>query len=987
MRGFAVKSVASRSLEDIVMKLVAHPRRATRHAVAAVAALAVAVMLAAWVTDLRAATRTVTVTITRIVELHCDEGLGEACPNDYYPEVSIGDNNFDDSKDKYCCAHGTDILPNWTFSHTLDTSENPISIDIELWDQDDAVDDQLDIANGPSSLNLQLNLTTCTWTGGGLQGTLDTQSSSQGSGDDSAKIYFTIHVSDSDCDDSDEDGLLDAWEKNGYDVDGDGTAEVDLPGMGAKPGRKDLFLEVDYLGLQGGHAHAPLEGAVRDVVQAFANAPVANPDGSFGIQLHVDVGNIYGAGTIVNVAGTEPNHVTGTYGDYGGGGQAFDESGSTIVDYDGNVGDDATNFFVIKSMNTNRDNIFRYALFVHQTNSRRPANDCTSGLAKGIPGVNFFVSLGGVDGSGNACWTADGSGQSLGSRAEQAGTLMHEFGHVIGLGHGGGDGLNNKPNYLSVMNYSFQQCTVPAEKLLFGTPGLPGGCDYSRYDLPQAGVGLNENALDECRGIADGFFGFGGVDWNGDGTLQGATCGAPNTTNVLANINNDTTNDTNKNGSWDPGEPTRIGTLNGYNDWQKIVYNFRTVFDFTTAGAPSSDEPDREMLEKSEEFLTDLVRPSLTADKSGPADARPGDTLTYTITVTNPGHGPALGVAAVDTKPDLTTQTFTIGSVAVGASIANTLSYAVACSVKDGTVLTNSVQATGVDLLSHALTSGDSVQTTIHAPVLTLSKTATATVNAGEAITYTVRYENTGSGSASDVTIVDTLPAGIYYSVALDQAPGIKPTSVTLNNDGTRTLRWSVGTVAGNSGPQTVSFTARPTLLALGGTQYTNQVTLGFSNENGCQFSALQASASTTITTVPATLDPLTIGFWRTHPELYAAELLARIQATDQRYDRPNPNGSLSIAEVTAAFQSGGSMPYILEQQLLATYFNLATRRVNAATVLRSKLAARLGLAIVRDAGLFGVATLALPVSPATATQYSNANNALDEINTGKSIR
>ena len=35
-------------------------------------------------------------------------------------------------------------------------------------------------------------------------------------------------------------------------------------------------------------------GAVRRVVEAFANAPVANPDGTTGIQLRVDVGTLYG---------------------------------------------------------------------------------------------------------------------------------------------------------------------------------------------------------------------------------------------------------------------------------------------------------------------------------------------------------------------------------------------------------------------------------------------------------------------------------------------------------------------------------------------------------------------------------------------------------------------------------------------------------------------------------------------------------------------
>ncbi len=40
---------------------------------------------------------------------------------------------------------------------------------------------------------------------------------------------------------------------------------------------------------------------------------------------------------------------------------------------------------------------------------------------------------------------------------------MHELGHNLGLQHGGADDWNNKPNYLSVMNYLFQQdgLTVP----------------------------------------------------------------------------------------------------------------------------------------------------------------------------------------------------------------------------------------------------------------------------------------------------------------------------------------------------------------------------------------------------------------------------------------------------------------------------------------------------------------------------------------------
>jgi uncharacterized repeat protein (TIGR01451 family) len=953
-----------------------------------------AALVAVWVSDLRAAAVTVTFTYTRVVELQCNEGVGESCPNDYYPKVEIGHKGLQDGKDDFCCAHGTDFQPNWVFSQAVDTTESPIAIHVELHDQDDVPpDDELDIANGPNSLDLQLNLTTCTWQGGGLQGALNTQSSSQGSGDDSAKIYFVITVSGTDCTDSDGDGLLDAWEKNGYDADGDGIPEVDLPAMGARSDRKDLFLEIDYLNAPGGHTHGPVQAAVQTVVQAFANAPVPNLDGTQGIQLHIDTGPLFGAGVKTGVTSTTPNGVTGTFGDYGGGGEAIDESSNSIVDFDGPfVGNPGISFFSIKSMNTNRDNIFRYMLFVHQTNARLALNDCTSGQAKGIPGVNFIVSLGGTDGSGNLCWGADALGQSVGTQGQQAGTLMHEFGHTLGLRHGGNDNINNKPNYLSVMSYrrilpgtnaSEQSCGVPA------IGSLPGGCDYSRIALAQ----LNENSLDECQGWDTGALGAGAIDWNGDGITQGATnCQPPNTTNGGPfNINLDTSNDTNGNGRQDAGEPPVFTSqMTGFNDWNAIVYNFRTVFDFTTAGETTPDEPDSKTLDAVREAEEEQMRPRLAVTKTGPGSARPGDTLSYAVTVTNLladfARGPAINVVLSDTKPDASIETSAIGTLKLESSSTYNLSYAVPCSTADGAVLTNTAKVDGTDLLRNPVTSSSSVQTTIHAPVLSLSMAATGSVNAGEAITYTLTYENAGAGAASNVVVATTLPADVYYSRALDTGAGPHPTSVTANSDGSRTLRWTIGTLAGNSGPVTITFTARPTLLAPGGTAYTATATLGFTNENGCTYDSLRQSADTTITTVPPTLDPLTLGFWKTHPEQYDAEILARIQATDQRFDRSPADGRLSGPEVSGTFASAGGMPFILQQQLLATYFDLATRRINAETLIQSKLDTRLGLSTVRDAALFAIGTLELPVNRATSTQYSNAATALDEINSAKAV-
>jgi hypothetical protein len=330
--------------------------------------------------------------------------------------------------------------------------------------------------------------------------------------------------------DTDGDAIPDNWETSGLDVNGGGP-EVTLPG--ATVGRKDLYVEIDCL-VASDHSHCPRQDALQDVVQSFANAPVPNTDGTTGIQLHLDTGTLFGSG-VTSVAGS--GGVTGTLGNLGGGGSQISEAGNTVVDWDG--GSDGTSFYVLKAANfdPNRAYIYRYALFAHQTNARQATFDCTSGWAEDIPGNDFMVTLGGQfdsdkNGTGDgACWGTDTNGFSVGSRKQQAGTFMHEFGHTLGLGHGGGDGVNNKPNYLSVMNYSFQMCSVTSLPA-----ALPGGCDYSRDDLPDL-TETSPPALDECAGIGDPY-GLGTVDWDGDGTFEGASC-APSSANVTLDINGD----------------------------------------------------------------------------------------------------------------------------------------------------------------------------------------------------------------------------------------------------------------------------------------------------------------------------------------------------------------------------------------------------------------------------------------------------------------
>jgi uncharacterized repeat protein (TIGR01451 family) len=960
-----------------------------------------------------AVTVPLTVTITSVDAVGDDmDGIGRG-DADFYAGVTFERGtvqerrtdgpSFDTHQDDE--AH---ITPFWPISENVTAftvNSVPTSrITLAIWEHDECTspfctdtgilesdDDQLDINPGAGeTIDLDIDMRNGRWSGDlGWP-----QSCVTGDGGEAVTVCFDISV-DGANGDADGDFMLDGWETNGYNADGDNTIDVDLPLMGANPGRKDLFLELDCLvdtTAATGHTHCPVNAAVQTVVQSFADAPVNNIDGTQGIQLHIDIGGVNGAALNADVkvprAAAPANSVTGTYGNYGGGGTQINEAGNTIIDYDGATGNPGTNFFTLKSMNANRDYIFRYGISGHQTNARAAVNDCTSGQAKGIPGVNFYVTLGGLRGAtGNPCWGADANGFSIGNQNQQAGTLMHEFGHTLGLGHGGVDGFNNKPNYLSVMNYGIstgpatasgvQFCAVPA------VGGLPGGCDYSRNVLPTLNE-VNPPGLDECVGIG---LGLGSVNWDGGG-ITGSSC-APASANVTANVNGDY-NDADNDGNQDPGEANTLSPLPGAEDWNRIFYGFRTLNNFQTAGTPVADEPDPAAIEAARAHIASLVQPTLGLDKSGPSDTVPGATLTYGLKVANTGRGPALDTVITDTKPDATTVGFTIGTLAVGGEATRSVTYPVSCSTTDGTVLTNAATATATDLIANPVTASDSVTTAVHAPVLTLGKTATAGVNAGEAITYRLTYQNTGSGAAFGVTITDALPAGVYYSKALDTGAGPQPTTVTNNASGTTTLSWTIGTVSGASGPQFVEYTARPGLLFLGGDSVRNSASLAFTNVNGCTYTPVTTAKTTSITVVPATRNPLSQGFWKSHPELRTVERLARIQATDQRFDGTDgttPNGQLSQAEVQFVLSAGGTQAESLRAQLMATYLNLADRRINAATAVVSKTASKRGVHNVRDAALFAMSTLGQPLTSSTTARYSDAINILEEINQNKSER
>ncbi|MEV0235549.1 hypothetical protein [Nonomuraea sp. NPDC050786] len=936
----------------------------------------------------QADTHKVTVSLYRVVELSCNEGDGESCGNDYYPKFNIDNQGLFDGRDDYCCAHGTDFTTNWVHQATVDESHNRIAIHLELWDQDDlTADDVIHWVKGRDYLDLEFDLFTCVFTGSGLttqQGAnLPTLAGeSEGTGDDSARAYFTIstpHCKDVlNETDTDGDGIMNGWETPAGGLDVNGDALMDLPlgraPYNALPYRKDLFVEADYM-----KGFEPQNGALDDVVKAFAAAPVDpdpdSPGGFRGVTLHAMKGEevplVHDILFKSDGGGTQDD-----FNDLKGRHQVPGECPGFFGTPDDRKSPNCANI-----LNAKRQ-VFRYMIF-GDTFKENTESSGTSEFdtAARIGGNDFIVTMGALSST-----TINRAG---GRRNAEAATFMHELGHTLSLGHGGGDSINCKPNYLSVMNYTLQFANMDSSRPLDYSSAVRG----TALTTPLKESGLDENRgvygtpANPSRNIVYGLKGKpkvwpandGRVDWNGENGDKES--GIPADINLIDSIKNCD--------AASPGEP-----LVGFDDWANIQYNPRlNTKDFADGARPNISD---ELTEQTILAMTQRadLRVTNAADQT---EAAGGDTVSYTVEVTDLGPGTATAVSVTDTLPDGTTQQRSLPDLANGAvhTVAPKFTYQVPCDTADGTVLTDRVTVAGKDTdgVPDPYTRDNAAQatTTVRAPVLTAGMAATAAVNAGEAITYTVTYANTGGGAASNVTVTGTLPAGVYYSQALDQGAGPKPDSVTLNADGTRTLVWKAGTLAAASGEKRIVFTARPTLLATAGATYTGKVSVTYRNAGGaCGFAPVTAAAATSVTVVAPSRTPLLSTVWALRQDLRTAEVLARVQATDTRFDGADgstPDGALSQQEASAVLALPVTQPRTLQAELLATAFNLATRRINAGTAVDTITIHRLGLNTTGDAVRYAQATLAQPPGLGNLVRYTDTTLALTEINSGVAER
>ena len=260
------------------------------------------------------------------------------------------------------------------------------------------------------------------------------------------------------------------------------------------------------------------------------------------------------------------------------------------------------------------------------------------------------------------------------------------------------------------------------------------------------------------------------------------------------------------------------------------------------------------------------AQPNIVLSKTdGSTVTAPNQTLTYTLTFTNTGAGDAYNITLSDNLPaSVTYQSCNLGSLsgtcsesggvvtftltnplAAGDSASVSTTVQVNATVTGPTTLTNTATLNYTDSANQPrpqVSASDSTQVPAQ-PTIVLSKTDGSTVTApGQTLTYTLTFTNTGVGDAYNITLSDTLPAGVSYQ-SCSPACNVSGSTVTFN----------LGTLAAGASAS-VSITVQVDTTVTGPTTLTNTATLNYTDSANQPRPQVSASDSTYVPG-PTTVD------------------------------------------------------------------------------------------------------------------------------------
>ena len=180
-----------------------------------------------------------------------------------------------------------------------------------------------------------------------------------------------------------------------------------------------------------------------------------------------------------------------------------------------------------------------------------------------------------------------------------------------------------------------------------------------------------------------------------------------------------------------------------------IIHNTATVIGIDVFNRSAGPEDDQTWVH--------VLNPQVHLDKTGPASAHVGDTITYTLTVTNPGNTP-LDITdwdddVCDGEPVLKTKEGDDNRLDPGETWVYNCSHVVVAGDPDR--LVNTATVTGIDDLEHSVDSTDDAVSTILRPAISITKTGPTNAHVGDPVVYTLVVTNAGNTPLSSVTVTD----------------------------------------------------------------------------------------------------------------------------------------------------------------------------------------------------------------------------------------
>lgn len=160
-----------------------------------------------------------------------------------------------------------------------------------------------------------------------------------------------------------------------------------------------------------------------------------------------------------------------------------------------------------------------------------------------------------------------------------------------------------------------------------------------------------------------------------------------------------------------------------------------------------------------DDHTIDVLHPSITIVKDGPALAYEGQIVGYTFVVTNTGDTTLFNVTLID---DIATnESCPKTTLTAGESMNCTAIYLIPVPTADNVI--NNVDACGTDVLQLQVCDDDSHTLDVIHPSINVIKTGPATAHEGDQITYTFTVTNTGDTPLSSNTVNDNVAGGAVY--------------------------------------------------------------------------------------------------------------------------------------------------------------------------------------------------------------------------------